>query len=117
MMILSTTLATILYLAIRSYMFPIILTALRPLMKTINEAVSRRSAHSSRLTAERHMEVGLRFVRLSLILMLLWGLAYFMVSRLAIYSWPIWFAAGTLSFMHYLSAANMQPQYKVVEKC
>jgi hypothetical protein len=117
MMIVSTTLATILYLAIRSYLFPIILTALRPLMKTINDAVSGPTAQSSRLTAQRHMEVGMRFVRLSVIFMLLWGLAYFMVSHLAIYSWPIWFAAGMLSFMHYLSAANMQPQYKIREKC
>jgi hypothetical protein len=63
------------------------------------------------------MEVGTRFVRLAVILVLLWGLAYFMVSHLAIYAWPIWFAAGTLSFMHYLSAAYVQPQYKIIEKC
>jgi hypothetical protein len=86
-------------------------------MKAINDAVARPTAQTSKLTPEHHMEIGMRFVRLSAIMLLLWGLAYIMVCHLDIYAWPIWLVAAALSFMHYLSAANMQPQYKVLEKC
>ena len=104
MIVVWTTAATLAYLLVGFFLVPLAIVVLRPLIRMVNTIVSVPAAKDSELTDECHIAVGMRFFTLLTVYLLLWGLAWAVVTHLTVNPWAIWVAAALLSAMNYSNA-------------